>query len=136
MREIITRAGLQPTGNFHEPITGLEGFEVARSGCPAPIAVLPVMAANAEMAPGELSYRDGDYNIAYAFDGNLYAPDWISYRLGIMSAWRRVTSLALGSDPDSVRYYMKIWTPRGCQGLTQEEVERLREADQTLPARR
>jgi hypothetical protein len=94
------------------------------------------MAAQAEMAPDELSYRDGDYDIAYAFDGNLYSPKWISYRLGIMSVWRRATSLALGSDPDSLRYYMKIWTPRGCQGLTQEEVERLRQADQALPGLR
>jgi hypothetical protein len=128
VRGFIVRAGLQPAGRFQEPITGLEGVEIARRDCSQPAAILPVMIKDTELGPSELSYRPGDYDVAYAFDGDLYSPSWISYRLEVVAMWHRLTSLVSGSDPDRLRYYMKIWTPRGCQGLTPQEAERLRDA--------
>ncbi len=129
IHEVVVRAGLQPTGYFYEQITGLKGVEVTRPGCPAPVAILPVMAAYAEIAPDALIYRVGDYTVTYAYDGNLYSTRWISYRLGIMAIWRRLASLVSGTDSKSLYYYMKIWTPQGCQGLTPAEAELLRNAD-------
>jgi hypothetical protein len=127
--EVIARAGLQPTGYFHEPATGLVGVEISAKECPQPVALLPAMVGDIELAPDELSYRDGDYQVAYAFNGNLYPPRWISYRLEVIATWRRLISLASGSDPERLRYYMKIWTPSGCQGLTSQELARLRDVD-------
>ena len=129
IRGDIVRAGLEPTGYFREQFTGLKGIEIARPGCPAPTAILPVMFGNLELPPDALSYRAGDYTITYAFDGNLYAAKWISYRLEITAIWRRLASLISGTDSKSLHYYMKIWTPHSCQGLTSQEAERLRDSD-------
>jgi hypothetical protein len=129
IRGIILRAGLQPTGNFQERFTGLEGIEVASPTCSTPIAILPVMFGKLELPADSLSYRPGAYDVAYVFDGNLYSGRWISYQLGIVAVWRRLTSLISGKDSKSLHYYMKVWTPRGCPGLTPGEVERLRAAE-------
>ena len=127
--EVIVRAGLQPVGYFHEPATGLVGIEVSMKDCSQPVALLPAMIGDMELAPDELSYRDGDYQVAYAFDGSLYPEKWISYRLEVISTWRRLAALVSRSNSERLQYYMKIWTPFGCPGLTSEEVGRLRDAD-------
>jgi hypothetical protein len=127
--ELVARAGLQPIGYFHEPITGLQGVEISRLGCPKPVALLPVHSMNAEIAPGALRYSDGGYSVAYAFDGGIYSASGISYKIGVIALLRRLTSIVARSDTKHLAYYFKIWTPRGCAELTSAEVERLRDAD-------
>ncbi len=127
--EVIVRAGLQPVGYFHEPATWLLGTEVSMKDCSQPVALLPAMIGDMELAPDELSYRDGDYQIAYAFDGSLYPESWISYRLEVIATWRRLTALFSRSESERLHYYTKIWTPIGCHGLTSDDVARLRDAD-------
>jgi hypothetical protein len=126
---IMVGAGLQPTSYFEERFTGLEGIEVARPGCPRSMAILPVAFGNLELPPDALSYRWEDYDVAYAFDGDLYSTRWASYRLRIVAIWRRLASLVTNSTHRPLSYYFKIWTPRGCKGLMHIEAERLRNAD-------
>ncbi len=125
----MARAGLELTGHFVEPVTGLDGVEISKPGCSQPLALLPVLAWNAEVAPDALRYRDGAYNIAYAYDGNLYSAAWITYGFGVVSRLSRLKALAEGSDPRRLTYYFKVWTPQFCEGLTAADVERLRDAD-------
>jgi hypothetical protein len=123
----LVRAGLRPAGFFRENTRDLEGIEVISPRCLTPTAILPVAMEQLGIA-SELTYRD-DFNMAYAFDGKLYPEKLISYRLQIAAIARGLTSLVSGAGRGRLRYYLKIWTARGCQGLTPEEVSRLREAD-------
>lgn len=123
--EVVSRAGLQPIGYFREPATGLLGVEISRGDCLKPVALLPARIGAIELAPDKLNYRDGDYQVAYVFDGDLYPQKWISLRLEFLSTWRRLTSLATRANPKRFYAYMKIWTPSGCQGLSSQEVMRL-----------
>jgi hypothetical protein len=129
IREVIVRAGLKPSGSFYEQITGAEGIEIDRPGCEKLTALLAIQIRNAEIAPAAFSFGDGGYRVSYAFDGEIYSPSWISYKLGVFAVLHRLRSLAGGVDPRVLSYYFKIWTPRACEGLTPAEVERLRDAD-------
>jgi hypothetical protein len=115
--------------SFREQITGVEGVEIDRPGCARPTALLAVEIRSAEVAPGDLTYGDGSYRVSYAFDGNIYSPPGISYKLGIVAILHRLRSLAVGADSRVLSYYYKIWTPGDCAQLSRAEIERLHDAD-------
>ena len=129
IREVLQRAGFQPTGTFSEQITGAEGVEALSPSCSTPLAFLPVLFSNTEIAPDALQYGDGGYSVAYAFDGALYPENAVSLRTGIAAEWKRLKSLFVGSNERRLAYYLKIWTPNACATLTPVDAKRLADAE-------
>jgi hypothetical protein len=121
-------SGFQVTGTFDVPVGGLSGFEVSFPNCPHPIAILPVPARYMAIIPTEYRYRQGEYDISYVYNGNIYPETGISYRLGLMSTFYRFQALLGLGEARQFAYYLKIWTPSGCRGISNAEASALERA--------
>jgi hypothetical protein len=121
-------SGLQVTGTFDVPVGGLTGFEVSFPNCPRPLAILPVPAGFISIIPTEYRYRRGEYDISYVFNGNVYPETWISYKLSLLGTFYRFQALFGLLEARQFAYYLKIWTPSGCRGISNAEASALERA--------
>ena len=122
---IRPNSGLQITGTFAESLADLTGFEVSFPNCPHPLAILPVPASFTAIIPTEYRYRRGEYDISYVYKGNVYREAWISYKLSLLSTFYRLQSLLGLVEARQFAYYLKIWTPSGCPGISTPEASSL-----------
>jgi hypothetical protein len=121
----LENSGLQITGRFDEPVGGLTGFEVSFPNCARPRAILPVPTRLMTIIPTEYRYHPGEYDISYAYNGNVYAETGINYRLGFLSIFYRIKSLFDLRRPTQFAYFLKIWTPSSCRGISNAEASAL-----------
>jgi hypothetical protein len=121
----LVNSGLQVTGTFDEPVGGLTGFEVSFPNCPRPLAILPVTASFTAIIPTEYRYRRGDYDISYVYKENVYPEAWISYKLSLLRTFYQLQSLLGLMEARQFAYYLKIWTPSGCHGISNSEASAL-----------
>ncbi len=121
----LVNSGLQVTGTFDEPIGGLTGFEVSFPDCPHPLAILPVPAGLSAIIPTEYRYRRGEYDISYVYKGNVYPEVWISYKLSLLNTFYRFQALLGLVEARQFAYYLKIWIPSGCRGISNSEASSL-----------
>jgi hypothetical protein len=121
-------AGLQLTGTFGEPYGGLTGFEVSFPDCPHPLAILPVSARYTSLIPTEYHYGRGQYDISYVYNGNIYAEAWISYKLSLLNSYYRLQAFFSVGEGRQFAYYLKIWIPTDCPGISTGDVFALERA--------
>ncbi len=114
----LERPGVKAPGSFEEPVTGMAGFEFPLAGCERPVGVLPVPASNAAIIPAAFRYKPGDYEISYLYNGQAYPEAGISYRLTLLYALNRIRSFLGLMDGEPFAFYLKIWTPSDCPGLS------------------
>jgi hypothetical protein len=75
--------------------------------------------------PTEYRYRPGAYNIAYVYSGNIYPEERIGYRLGLLNSILRFEALLGLVDRKRFAFYLKIWTPKECGGISNFEASSL-----------
>jgi hypothetical protein len=121
-------SGLQVTGTFDVPVGGLSGFEISVPNCAHPLAVLPVPTRLMTIIPTEYRYQQGEYDISYVYNGNVYPEAWINYRLGLLSIFYRIKALFDPPGATQFAYYLKIWTPSSCRGISNAEASALERA--------
>jgi hypothetical protein len=78
--------------------------------------------------PTEYRYRRGEYDISYVYNGNVYPEAWISYKLSLLSTFYRFQALLGLGEARQFAYYLKIWTPSGCRGISNAEASALERA--------
>jgi hypothetical protein len=121
-------SGLQVTGTFDVPVGGLSGFEISVPDCPQPLAILPVPTRLMTIIPTEYRYRQGEYDISYVYNGNVYAEAGINYKLGFLSIFYRTKALFDPRGATQFAYFFKIWTPSSCRGISNAEASVLERA--------
>lgn len=107
-------SGLHVTGTFDVPVGSLSGFEISVPNCSQPLAILPVPTRLMTIIPTEYRYQQGEYDISYVYNGNVYAEPWINYKLGFLSIFYRIKILFDPLKARQVAYYFKIWAPSNC----------------------
>jgi hypothetical protein len=125
IRRAFESSNLQVTGTFAESLGNITGFEISIPRCGHPLAVLPVPAQYSAVIPTEYRYRPGAYNIAYVYMGNIYPEERISYRLGLLNTIYRLESLFGLVDRKRFVFYLKIWIPKECGGISNFEASSL-----------
>ena len=125
MRRGFESSNLQVTGTFAEPLGNITGFEISIRRCARPLAVLPIPAGYLGIIPTDYRYRGGAYNIAYLYDGNIYSEERISYSLNFLNIIFRVKSLFGWVDRKRLAFYLKIWIPKECGGISNFEATSL-----------
>ena len=125
IRRAFESSNLQVTGTFAELLGNITGFEFSIWRCARPLAVLPIPGAYSAIIPTEYRYRPGAYNIAYVYDGDIYPEDWISYRLSVLSIIYRFESLFGLVDRRRFFFFLKIWIPKECGGISSSEASSL-----------
>lgn len=112
-------AGFVMVGEFFEPLSGLKGFEIAAPHCSRAIAVLPV--ATLAIPPEAFAYPGArDCRVTYAYDGEVFAEAASSLRLRALHMANLARAMFGLADARAVRFYLKLWTPRGCAELSPE----------------
>ena len=124
----LVNSGLQVTGTFDVPVGGLSGFEVSFPDCTEPLAILPVPALYMAIIPTEYRYRPGNYDISYVYNGKVYPEPWISYKLSLLGTFYRLQAMFSLIEARQFAYYLKIWTPSGCRGISNAEASTLERA--------
>ena len=124
----LENSGFQLTGTFDVPVGGLSGFEVSFPDCAEPLAILPVPALYMAIIPTEYRYRLGNYDISCVYNGKVYPEAWISYKLSLLGTFYRLQALFGLIEARQFAYYLKIWTPSGCRGISNAEASSLERA--------
>lgn len=114
----LTASRIKTTGSFEELVTGMPGFEVSLPGCGRPVGVLPVPASSSAIIPTAFRYKPGGYDVSYLYNGQAYPEAGISYRLTLLYALNRIRSFLGLMDGEPLAFYLKIWTPSDCPGLS------------------
>lgn len=113
-------------GVFADPLNSLKGYELVLSRCPRPFAVLPVATRALAVPPGEYHYaHPGEYAVSYIFNGRAYPEEWIGGRLRFLRALYRFQSLFGLTDARSYAFFLKLWVPAECAGVSTAEAEAL-----------
>lgn len=107
-------SGLQVSGTFDVPVGSLSGFEISVPNCSQPLAILPVPTRLMTIIPTEYRYHQGEYDISYVYNGNVYAEQWINYKLGFLSIFYRIKNLFGPLEARQADHYFKIWVPSNC----------------------
>jgi hypothetical protein len=128
IRRAFESSNLQVTGTFAEPLGNTTGFEISTRRCARPLAVLPIPAEYSAIIPAEYRYRAGAYDIAYVYSGSIYPEERISFRLSLLNTIYRVESLFGLVDRKRFAFYLKIWIPRECGGISNCEASSLERA--------
>jgi hypothetical protein len=121
-------SGLQVTGIFDVLVGGLSGFEISVPNCPQPWAILPIPTRLMTIIPTEYHYHQGEYDISYVYRGNVYAAAWINYKLGFLSIFYGIKALFDPREATQFAYYLKIWIPSSCHGISNAEASTLERA--------
>jgi hypothetical protein len=117
-------AGFAMVEEFFEPLSGLRGFEIAAPRCSRPIAVLPV--ATLAIPPEAFSYPGArNCRVSYAYDGHVFPETTSSLPLRALHAANLLRAMFGLADARAVRFYLKLWTPRGCAELSPEIAAKL-----------
>ena len=125
MRRGFESSNLQVTGTFAEWLGNLTGFEISIRRCALPLGVLPIPAGYLVITPTEYRYRPGAYNIAYVYGGNIYTEERISYTLPLLNIYYRFESLFGSVDRKRFAFYLKVWIPKECGGISNFEASSL-----------
>jgi hypothetical protein len=125
IRRAFESSNLQVTGAFAEPLANITGFEISIQRCARPLAVLPIPASYSALIPTEYRYRPGAYDVAYVYSGKIYPEDRISYTLSALNMFYRFESLFGLIERKRFAFYLKIWIPRECGGISNSEASSL-----------
>jgi hypothetical protein len=125
IRRALESSNLQVTGTFAESFGNITGFEISIPRCAHPLAVLPIPAQYSAVIPTEYRYRPGTYSIAYVYMGNIYPEERISYRLSLLNMIYRFESLFGLVDRKRFVFYLKVWIPKECGGISNFEASSL-----------
>jgi hypothetical protein len=117
--------GLNVTGSFDEPLGGAPGLEVSFPSCPRPIAVLPVSMKRSAIIPSEYRYRHGDFDVSYVYNGGVYPEAGVNYKLNFLHVLYRFQSMFGLIEGRQFAFYLKIWVPSGCPGVSTAEASAL-----------
>ncbi len=93
--------------------------------CRHPLAILPVPAWFMVIIPTEYRYRRGEYDISYVYNGIVYPEAWISYKLALLKYFYRFQALFGLVEARQFAYFLKIWIPPGCRGISNSEASAL-----------
>ena len=78
--------------------------------------------------PTEYRYRLGNYDISCVYNGKVYPEAWISHKLSLLGTFYRLQALFGLIEARQFAYYLKIWTPSGCRGISNAEASSLERA--------
>lgn len=112
-------------GSFVTPFDPLTGYRISLPRCPRPLAVLPVATATL-VAP--TAHRYGDQNshaVSYIFNGNVYPEQAIEPRLRFLRMLYRFEALFGVGDAGGYAYFLKVWVPAECEGVSTAEAQAL-----------
>jgi len=117
---------LRLSGVFVEPLNNLTGYEISVPRCPRPLAVMPVSTRTLSVAPSEHRYpRPGEYAVSYIYNGSIYLEDGIGPRLRLLRMLYRFQSLFGLADARNFAFYLKVWVPSDCAGVSTAEAAAL-----------
>ena len=125
IRRAPESAGLKVTGEFEEPLGGAPGVEVSFPSCPRPLAVLPISLKRSAIIPSEYRYRHGDFHVSYVYNGGVYPEAGVNYKLNLLHVLYRFESMFGLVEGRQFAFYLKIWVPSGCPGVSAAEASAL-----------
>jgi len=129
IRQPSKESGINVTGTFQEPVGGLKGFEVSLPNCRQPMAILPISTKTyAGSTAAEYHYHHGEYKISYVLNSKIYPENYITYRLTFLRILYRFQSMFGLIKGRQFAYYLKIWIPTGCAGVSTHDVSALERA--------
>jgi hypothetical protein len=113
-------------GVFNDSLSSRTGYELVLPRCSRPLAVLPVATRALAVPPREYDYpHAGEYAVSYIFNGRAYPEEWIGGRLRFLRALYRFQSLFGLTDARSYAFFLKLWVPAECAGVSTAEAEAL-----------
>ncbi len=115
-------------GTFEEPLSGLTGFQISTPSCRDDLGVLPVGSSNTAITPTDYKYHPGKYVASYILNGSVYSERFISYRLAFLYELYRVESFFGLVSAWQSAYYLKVWVPSECSGISTSEAYFLEKA--------
>lgn len=114
--------GIRVVGTFIDPFNSLTGYEISFPRCPRPVAVLPVPTGISAVAPKEHLYGNSSRHVvSYIYNGGVYPEAGIGPRLRLLRILYRLGSLFGLTDARSFAFYLKIWVPEECEGVSMTE---------------
>jgi hypothetical protein len=125
IRQPPENASIHVAGTFIEQLAALPGLEVSSPNCPLPWAVLPISMRRSAIIPTEYRYRPGDYDVAYVYNGSVYPEAGVSYKLSLLHILYRFQSMFGLIEGRQFAFYLKIWVPRGCPGVSADDASAL-----------
>ncbi|ARN79792.1 hypothetical protein [Methylocystis bryophila] len=112
------------SGEFTDPLNYLTGYEFILPRCPQPLAVLPVSTRTLAIPPSEYQYpQSGEYAVSYVYNGGVYAEEGIAARLRLLRMLYRFESLFGLTDARGYAFFLKLWIPANCAGVSTAEAE-------------
>jgi hypothetical protein len=112
--------------SFITRYNSLRGYRISLTRCSQPYAALPVATGTMVVAPAAHSFSGSDlYSVSYIFNGHNYPEDGIGPRLVFLRMLYRLESAFGLTDAGSYAFYLKIWSPLECGGLSADEAAAL-----------
>lgn len=115
---------MRVAGEFTDPLNYLTGYEFFLPRCSRPLAVMPVSTRTLAIPPSEYQYRQsGEYAVSYVYNGGVYAEEGIAGRLRLLRMLYRFESLFGLTDARAYAFFLKLWIPVACAGVSTAEAE-------------